>query len=180
MAKCLANKVSVGISLGSSVMDTLFAPWRMEFIEKHDESKGCALCLIIQTKALSEKQVIAEGKRAFIVLNKYPYTHGHIMVVPKRHESQWTELSGEEMQEIGELTQKSLKVLEKSFHPQGFNIGVNLGKAAGAGITGHVHQHIVPRWMGDFNFMPLLGKTKVISEHLDMTFHRLREAWGAV
>lgn len=157
---------------------TLFAPWRMEFIENPESDSGCVLCKIHEADQDSEKHVIARGAMSYVVLNKFPYSHGHMMVVPYRHENDWTNLSSEEIAEIGSFTQTAIRIISKNFNTDGFNIGVNLGRAAGAGIEDHVHQHIVPRWVGDFNFMPLLSETKVISEHLDRTYQRILESWN--
>lgn len=159
-------------------MNALFAPWRMVFVEGHREDKGCVLCALASGKISKESLVLHLGKTMFVVMNKFPYSNGHLMVVPRRHLGQWTELSSEEIAEMGILTQKGIHALSKAFSPQGFNLGVNLGKAAGAGIADHVHQHIVPRWVGDFNFMPLFSETKVISEHLEKTYERIAEAWS--
>ncbi len=159
-------------------MEQLFAPWRMSFIEKHDDSKGCVLCQILsEVDSAKEPQILKVGKHAYVVMNKFPYSNGHLMVVPKRHEGDWLNLNSEELLELNQLTQESIRVLKSVFQPQGFNIGVNLGRAAGAGIEQHVHQHIVPRWVGDINFMPLLAEVKVISEHLQTTYHRIKQAW---
>jgi len=150
----------------------------MEFIEGPKASKGgCVLCQIPRDEATRNRQVIEVGETTFVLLNKFPYTNGHLMVVPLRHEKDWTQLTTAEGHELHALTQKALRALRKAFSPDGFNIGVNLGRPAGAGIEDHVHQHIVPRWTGDVNFMPLLGETKVIPEHLDRTRERLLEVW---
>jgi ATP adenylyltransferase len=156
----------------------LFAPWRMEFIENADDKKGCALCNLYQSKDDEKNHVIDRGKSTYVVMNKYPYSHGHLMVVPYRHENDWTRLTTDELIEMGSFTQKALRVMKRDFQADGFNVGVNLGRAAGAGIEDHVHQHIVPRWVGDFNFMPLFSETKIISEHLDQTFKRLTTSWA--
>lgn len=160
-------------------MNSLFAPWRMEFIEKNDPSKdGCVLCKLYADDELRSKQVLEVGETCYVVMNKFPYSNGHVMIVPKRHEKDWTKLTEEEGLELQKLTQKALRALALALQPQGYNLGVNLGRPAGAGIEDHVHQHIVPRWVGDFNFMPLFSETKVISEHLDTTFKKLKDAWG--
>jgi len=157
-------------------MKPLFAPWRMEFIEKHDPSKGCVLCAVLKGD-VEGNQIIHKGKYNFVIINKFPYSNGHIMVVPNRHEGDWTKLTRDELLDLNELTQKALIALKAALNPQGFNMGVNLGKPAGAGIETHVHQHIVPRWVGDVNFMPLLSETKQISEHLETTFKKIKKAW---
>jgi ATP adenylyltransferase len=159
-------------------MKTLFAPWRMEFIEGPEPISGCVLCDIAQNSDDPAFHVLEKRKHAYVVMNKYPYSHGHLMVVPCRHEASWAQLSQEEGAEIFELTQRALVTLGKALNAQGYNMGMNLGRVAGAGIEAHVHQHIVPRWSGDFNFMPLLAETKMISEHLDATYAKLKEMWG--
>jgi len=161
-------------------MQPLFAPWRMAFLEKHDENSGCVLCSIVQSKSDEEMQILKRGKHCYVVMNKYPYGNGHLMVVPNRHEGDWTKLESGELLELFGLTQDAIRALTQAFQPQGFNLGVNLGRAAGAGVEGHVHQHIVPRWLGDVNFMPLFSEVKVISEHLTTTFLRLKEAWPKI
>jgi ATP adenylyltransferase len=158
-------------------MKQLFAPWRMVFIERNGKEKGCVLCDIPDSKDDAESLVLHRGKLAYVVLNKYPYANGHLMVVPFRHINKWVDLTKEELLEVGELTQAAIRCLDASVKPEGMNIGVNLGAAGGAGIKDHVHQHIVPRWVGDINFMPLFSEVKVISEHLDATYKRLKEAW---
>jgi ATP adenylyltransferase len=158
-------------------MKPVFAPWRMEFVENFKPSDGCPLCKIVSTTDDEKLQIIGRGKSAFVVMNKYPYSNGHLMVIPNRHESEWVNLSKDEVTELAELTQKALKALKRSLNPEGFNVGINLGKAAGAGIEAHVHQHIVPRWIGDTNFMPLLAEVKVISEHLETTYQKIRKVW---
>lgn len=161
-------------------MNTLFAPWRMEFIEK-GAGGPCVFCEMMKNPDRDTAlQVIARGENVIVAMNKYPYTHGHLLIIPCRHEADWTKLTTAEISELGLLTQRGLRALAKAFSPQGFNLGVNLGKAAGAGIEQHVHQHIVPRWIGDFNFMPLLSETKVISEHLSSTYDKVKKAWEEV
>jgi ATP adenylyltransferase len=155
----------------------LFAPWRMEFIENHERLQGCVLCSMVEAKDDTKHHILARGKFSYVVMNKYPYSHGHMMVVPYRHEADFALLNLDELKEIGELTQRVVRLIRRDFQAVGFNIGINLGKAAGAGIDAHVHQHIVPRWVGDFNFMPVLAETKVISEHLDQTFKKLLSSW---
>jgi len=157
-------------------MNTLFAPWRMEFIEKKPDLH-CVFCEMIKGGDDQKAQILHRGKHSYVVMNKFPYSNGHLLVVPYRHEKDWPNLTKEEVLELGEFTQKAVQVLSDILHAEGFNLGVNLGKAAGAGIERHVHQHIVPRWVGDYNFMPLLSEVKVISEHLQTTYRKLLEAW---
>lgn len=156
-------------------MDRIFAPWRMEFIEGHHKAVDCVLCAIGADK--NSSQVIYRGQTMYVVMNKYPYSNGHLMIVPLRHVGKWTELTKEELAENADLTQRSLLALEKALSPEGYNVGTNLGRVAGAGIVDHVHQHIVPRWLGDHNFMPVLAETKVISEHLEVTTQKIKAMW---
>jgi ATP adenylyltransferase len=137
-----------------------------------------SLCRIPKDANESSVYVVARGKVSYVVMNKFPYAHGHLMIVPNRHTDDWTSLSQDEVLEIGLTAQKAIACLKATFGCEAFNLGVNLGRAAGAGIEKHVHQHIVPRWAGDFNFMPLFAETKVISEHLSQTYARLKAGWS--
>jgi ATP adenylyltransferase len=123
-----------------------------------------------------ENYVLTRGDKVFVLLNIYPYNNGHLLVAPKRHVGDITELTEEESLELFLTTQKMVAMLRKAFNPEGFNVGVNVGKIAGAGIPGHFHIHIVPRWGGDTNFMPVIGDVRVISEGLEMTYRKLKEA----
>jgi len=158
-------------------VNSLFAPWRMEFIEKNGHYDSCVLCDIGKSDHREKDYVLWMGRLNYVVLNRFPYTHGHLMVVPLVHECDWTKLQPDTLAEMAELSQRAIRVFRSELKCEAFNMGVNLGRAAGAGIEAHVHQHIVPRWVGDFNFMPLLAETKVISEHLDATFARLKKGW---
>jgi ATP adenylyltransferase len=154
----------------------LWAPWRLEYIQQADEQPGCVFCLAAEGDD-AERLVVHRGERAFVLLNKYPYAGGHLMVAPLRHVGEFTELTDEEAAEIHSLSRRALEVLREVYAPHGFNIGWNLGRVAGAGVLDHVHQHVVPRWGGDTNFMPVLADVKVIPEHLDETRRKLAEAW---
>ncbi len=158
-------------------MKLLWAPWRMPYLTSMEEKKqGCVLCAITAAKHHNRKNhVLLRTKTACVVLNKYPYNSGHLMVVPYRHVSDLEVLDRTEQSDIMRLLVLCKKALDSAFHPQGFNIGINLGRAAGAGIDDHVHAHIVPRWNGDTNFMPALAKTKVISISLDKTYSLLKK-----
>ncbi len=167
-------------------MDNIFAPWRMQYIlsnseeDKQKETKGCIFC-VFPTLDEDEKHLILErGKYCFVIMNAYPYNPGHLMAVPYRHTSDVTSLSAEETAEMTAMMQKSVKVLTALMQPHGFNIGMNLGKTAGAGIDQHLHMHIVPRWNGDTNFMPVLGEVRVLSEALSSTYKRLKEIWPTI
>jgi ATP adenylyltransferase len=155
-------------------MDRLWAPWRTVYIGK-DHGNTCIFCDKLQSAQDQENYLLHRGDKVFVILNLYPYNNGHLLVAPKRHVGELAELTGEEMFEIGETTKQMVNLLKKAFNPDGFNIGVNLGTIAGAGVPGHFHVHIVPRWAGDTNFMPVLGDVRVISEALDVTYSKLRE-----
>jgi len=155
-------------------LDCIWAPWRSVYIGgKHEE--GCVFCEKIKSDNDEANLVLLRGDKIVVLLNLYPYNNGHLLVMPKRHVADMEELTVEEMNEFMLVIQKMVKVL-KVFQPQGFNIGANLGRIAGAGIPGHIHFHIVPRWNGDTNFMPVIGNTKVISESLEVTYKKLKES----
>lgn len=159
-------------------MDVLNAPWRMKYIDKSNKEKiDCIFCEFIKEREDEKRLILYRGKKAFVMFNAFPYNPGHLMVAPYRHTGNYDELNQEEILEINLLVQKCLKVLKKTMDPHGFNIGINMGKVAGAGFEGHVHVHVVPRWEGDTNFMPVVGETKVIPEALDVTYRKLKEAW---
>jgi ATP adenylyltransferase len=150
-------------------METMFAPWRMEYLvgEKTD---GCVFC---KCSIRCDDYIVFEGKTCFVMLNRYPYVSGHLMIIPGRHLGGIEELSDEERKEIFALLDISVKVLKDAINPHGFNIGMNLGKAAGAGIAEHVHVHIIPRWEGDTNFMSVVGNVRIIPEDLATTAAKL-------
>lgn len=158
-------------------MDYLFSPWRMEYIENHLKDEGCVFCLEQEKKDGPENLIIYRGQKVFVIMNRYPYTSGHIMTVPYIHKSTLEGLDPLTRAEMFELASTGMGVLRRIYHPQGFNVGVNIGEAAGAGITEHVHLHVVPRWMGDTNFMTSLGKTRVLPESLEETYRRVFEQW---
>jgi ATP adenylyltransferase len=154
----------------------LWAPWRLEYIEQADEQRGCIFCRAAEADD-EDGLVVHRGAAAFVVLNKFPYASGHLMVAPYRHVGDFAELSDEEVVEIQRLTSQGMGALAELYSPQGYNVGWNLGRIAGAGVTDHVHSHLVPRWAGDTNFMPVLADVKVMPEHLAETRRRLAEAW---
>ena len=159
-------------------MDYLFSPWRMEYIENHLKAEGCVFCLEQEKSDGPENLIVYRGQKAFVILNRYPYTSGHIMTVPYIHKSTLEDLDPGTRAEMFELANKGIRVLRNIYSPQGFNVGVNIGEAAGAGITEHVHLHVVPRWMGDTNFMTSLGKTRVLPESLEETYRRVCKEWN--
>jgi ATP adenylyltransferase len=149
----------------------LWAPWRLEYIEQADESDRCIFC------EPEENLVVARGERALVLLNRFPYSSGHLMVAPDRHVGELGSLEDDEALDVHRLATRALAALGTVYAPQGYNLGWNLGRVAGAGIDDHVHLHVVPRWNGDTNFMPVLADVKVLPEHLRETGRRLAEAW---
>ena len=157
----------------------LWAPWRLEYIQQAGEQPGCVFCdEAAGTVDAAESLLVHRGDDAIVLLNKYPYSSGHLMVAPRRHLGELGELADEEALEIHHLTVGAVDTLKAVYGPNGFNLGWNLGHVAGAGIADHVHLHVVPRWSGDTNFMPVLADVKVIPEHLLETRERLRAAWA--
>jgi ATP adenylyltransferase len=150
-------------------MDTIFAPWRMEYIQG-EKPEGCVLC---KCSIRYENYVIYEGKSCFVMMNKYPYVSGHLMITPLRHIAKIEDLTGEERSEIFSLLDITVRVLKEAMSPQGFNIGMNIGKAAGAGIEEHIHVHVIPRWEGDTNFMSVVNDIRVIPEDIQVTAAKL-------
>ena len=149
----------------------------MTYIEKHEKESGCVFC-IAQAKADGTDNLIAfRGQNAYVILNRYPYTSGHLMVIPFEHKSNLEELSTETRSEMMELASRCTTILRKVYRTESFNMGINIGEAAGAGVLGHVHIHIVPRWAGDTNFMSTTGGTRVLPEALEDTYKRVKEAF---
>ena len=158
---------------------TLWAPWRLEYIKQAGEQTECVFCEeAAGNLAEGETLLVRMGAAAVAILNKYPYSSGHLMVAPRRHVSSLAELTDEEALEIHRLAVAAIGALDRVYGPGGFNLGWNLGHIAGAGIADHVHLHVVPRWSGDTNFMPVLADVKVLPEHLLETRDRLRAAWA--
>jgi ATP adenylyltransferase len=150
----------------------LWAPWRLEYIQQDDELDRCIFC------EPEEELLLARSERALAVLNKFPYASGHLMVAPTRHTGDFGSLDDAEAAELHALAARGLAALRTVYRPDGFNLGWNLGRVAGAGIEDHVHLHVVPRWNGDTNFMPVLADVKVLPEHLLETRRRLTEVWA--
>ncbi|MCK5551700.1 MAG: HIT domain-containing protein [Deltaproteobacteria bacterium] len=153
-------------------MKVLWAPWRMTYI-MGDRDQGCLFCSTLKGRNDRGNLILYRSNQSFIILNRFPYTSGHLMVAPNRHVASLDELDGGEMANLMELLKKSTLILKRSLKPDGFNLGMNIGRGAGAGIDGHIHFHIVPRWNGDTNFMPVLFDTKVMPEYLEKTYERL-------
>jgi ATP adenylyltransferase len=154
-------------------MEYLWAPWRVEYIQRATEG-GCILCQKPRENNDEANLILYRGQHNFIILNAFPYNPGHLMVVPYRHIANLQDLGNEEVMELFDIIKKGLGLLKEVMKPTGFNIGLNVGKVAGAGMAEHLHTHIVPRWQGDTNFMPVLSDTKVVSEALSATYEKLR------
>lgn len=158
-------------------MEYLWCPWRMEYIQSEKHKEICVFCNELTRPDGPENLIVYRGRRAFVILNRYPYTTGHLMIVPFTHQASLEALDAETRSEMMELTVQSMAVLRKVYRPQGFNIGVNIGEAAGAGVLDHVHLHVVPRWGGDTNFMSALASTRVLAELLLETYTHVKNAW---
>jgi ATP adenylyltransferase len=158
-------------------MKFLAAPWRWEFICQLWGKRGCVFCDALKRSG-KESLIFHRGKKFFGILNKYPYSTGHMMVVPYEHFSSPDQISPENSLEMWQIMNRSLEVLKQHFRPDGFNLGMNIGRCGGAGVDGHFHLHIVPRWQGDANFMAVTGKTKVLSYDIEMVYDILKEAFA--
>jgi ATP adenylyltransferase len=159
------------------MFERLWTPWRLSYVtDASVTAPGCIFCAALQAPD-REPLVVHVAGRTFVILNKFPYNNGHLMVVPKRHVGKLGELERDELTELMVVTQTAERVLAEEYAPHGLNMGLNLGKPAGAGIEGHLHMHVVPRWNGDTNFMSVVGETRVLPEELPATAHRLRAAF---
>ena len=159
-------------------MENLWAPWRGEFINAEKRS-DCIFCTFPAEDRDPENLILGRTEKSFAILNKFPYNNGHLMVIPRRHTDDFTALDSDELLDLSVLLQLSIGILREAYRPQGFNVGMNVGAVAGAGIAGHIHHHVVPRWGGDTNFMPVLATTKVMIEHLESTYQKLRPRFDA-
>jgi ATP adenylyltransferase len=155
----------------------LWAPWRLSYVQQAGEQEGCVFCHEAEDALGEASLLVHRGQRAIVVLNKFPYSSGHLMVATVRHVGSLEELGDEEALEVHRLTAAALAALRAVYRPDAFNVGWNLGEVAGGSISGHLHEHVVPRWAGDTNFMPVLADVKVLPEHLLETRGRLVEAW---
>jgi ATP adenylyltransferase len=160
-------------------VEQLWAPWRLEYVQHADEGDECVFCRAAALPEDEPELVIRRGELAFALLNKFPYSSGHLMVAPYRHDTSFETLDEAEAAEVHRLAGEAIAALRAVFAPEGFNVGWNLGRVAGAGIVDHAHVHVVPRWGGDTNFMPVLADVKVIPEHLLETRAKLAAAWPA-
>jgi ATP adenylyltransferase len=157
-------------------VERLWAPWRLEYIRSADEEQGCLFCAAVEGDD-EERLVLHRGARTIALLNKFPYASGHFMVAPNRHVGEFGDLEDDEVLELHRLASSGIGALAQLYQPQAYNLGWNLGRVAGAGVVDHVHLHVVPRWAGDTNFMPVLADVKVLPEHLAETRRRLADAW---
>lgn len=155
-------------------MEQIWAPWRTVYIGG-DHGGKCIFCEKLESERDRENLLLMRGEKTFVIMNLYPYNNGHLLIAPKRHVGEIEELTEEEMMELFRVTQKMVRVL-RAFNPEGFNVGINIGRIAGAGVPGHFHIHVVPRWGGDTNFMPVFGDVRVISESLEVTYNKLMES----
>jgi ATP adenylyltransferase len=157
-------------------VEQLWAPWRLEYIRSADEEPGCVFCAAVEGDD-EERLVVHRGRHTIALLNKFPYASGHFMVAPMRHVGEFGELGDEEILEVHRTASAGIGALSGVYAPQAYNLGWNLGRVAGAGVVDHIHLHVVPRWAGDTNFMPVLADVKVLPEHLVETRRKLADAW---
>ena len=160
--------------------DRLFAPWRMEFVSKDQKGEACLFCRLRDETTDEENLVLARTEYALLMLNAYPYTNGHLMAAPLRHTADFATLTPVEMGEVMSLVQHGITALHAIYRPHGFNVGANLGSAAGAGIADHLHMHVVPRWVGDTNFMAAIGDVRVLPDSLTASYRKIHAALGAI
>ena len=159
-------------------MKVIWAPWRMAYVKTARQPVACIFCLPRSTRRDAARLVLHRGRHGFVMMNRYPYNSGHLLVAPYAHVKDLERLSAEQALDLLRMTNRSIQVLREMIGPEGFNLGLNLGQVSGAGIEAHVHIHIVPRWNGDTNFMSLLAETRVIPEHLRATYRKLRKTFG--
>ncbi|MEA3327001.1 MAG: HIT domain-containing protein [Chloroflexota bacterium] len=162
------------------LLEHIWTPWRMKYIQNNSQKNGCIFCLAVQAEDDARQLIFYRGEHAFMILNRYPYTSGHVMCVPFAHKRHLQDLTRETRMEMMEDVTRAVQVLQQVYQPEGFNIGINLGELAGAGVAEHLHIHIVPRWGGDTSFISSIGQTRVLPEALDETYRRVREAWEAL
>jgi len=160
-------------------MKHLWAPWRLQYIEHTADAQGCIFCDKPAQQRDADNLILHRGERVFVMMNAFPYNSGHLLIAPYRHVADLTDLDDEEMSELMDATARALKILRRTSSPQGFNIGINIGDVAGAGIAEHVHLHVVPRWQGDTNYMLVMSDTRVVPEALADGYRKLRAALEA-
>jgi ATP adenylyltransferase len=158
------------------VMDYLWTPWRYAYVSTAEKATGCVFCNAVAANDDEKARIVHRAQHCFVILNTYPYTPGHVMVVPYAHLDELRKLTPEAAHEMIELSQRMESVLRELYSPDGINLGMNIGKAAGAGIAGHIHMHVLPRWVADANFLSVVGETRVLPETLEQTWKRMSEA----
>ena len=160
-------------------MDRLWTPWRYGYISHAEPSDGCIFCIKARENRDAENYIVYRGRLNFVLLNLYPYTNGHLMIAPYVHVATLAETAADTLSEMMRLTQRAEVNLRAAYHPHGFNLGMNIGESAGAGVAGHIHMHMLPRWTGDANFMSTIGETRVLPEELPVTYEKLvKLPWG--
>ena len=159
-------------------LDYLWSPWRYKYIAAGGKEEGCVFCAAVAANDDARTHIIFRGEKNFIILNRYPYTTGHVMIVPYAHVGDLQAADPAALAEMMQLAQKMEAALEATYHPQGYNLGMNVGRAAGAGVEGHIHLHVLPRWSGDSNFMTTVAETRVEPEDLETTYEKLHKAIG--
>jgi len=155
-------------------MDYLWTPWRYAYITSLDKTPSCVFCQALRSTDDRQSGVLYRGQHCFVILNAFPYTSGHVMIVSNQHLDELRKLPPEAAQEMMALAQRLEGILREVYQPDGINLGMNIGKAAGAGIAGHIHMHVLPRWVADSNFMTVVGETRILPELLETTYDRLR------
>ncbi|HEV8524844.1 MAG TPA: HIT domain-containing protein [Terriglobales bacterium] len=163
------------LSLG---MDYLFTPWRYAYLLSAEKMPGCLFCEVLKAGDDRKVYIVHRALHCFVMLNTFPYTSGHVMIAPYDHVDQLAKLAAPAAQEMMSLTQHMESVLRAAYQPEGINVGMNIGKAAGAGVAGHIHMHVLPRWTADSNFMTTIGETRVLPEDLETTYEKLKEKLG--
>ena len=157
-------------------MDYLWTPWRYAYVTAAEKVAGCIFCDLHKLGDDVKARIVHRGQHCYVVLNTFPYTPGHVMVVPFAHLDELQKLPVEAAREMMELSQRMEKILRQLYSPDGVNLGMNIGKAAGAGVAGHIHMHVLPRWLADSNFVSVVGETRILPESLDITYDRIRQA----
>ncbi len=155
-------------------MDFLWSPWRYQYISSINSADQCVFCIKSSTEDDESRLILFRGEVTFVILNRFPYTSGHLLITPYQHISDFSDCSSGQMSEMMELAQRSKSAIEQVYHPDGFNLGMNMGKCAGAGVAHHIHLHLVPRWIGDANFMTIIGESRVLPESLEATYQKLK------
>ncbi len=157
-------------------MDYLWTPWRYAYVASINKISGCIFCDLVQSGDDGKARIVYRGQHCFVILNTFPYTAGHVMIVPYAHLDELHKLPSEGARELMELAQRMERVLRQLYVPDGINLGMNIGKAAGAGVAGHIHMHALPRWLADANFMSVVGETRILPESLETTYERIQAA----